>query len=98
VKARNCIKGGRRRLRGRDSGGHLTNMQYKPIWNCHNESPLYNKYILVKKGGSKNYGAIRNSLREIFNTASEVFKSVPIFYCICKNFENIVPAPKLCFP
>jgi hypothetical protein len=34
-----------------DSGGQLTNIQYKAIWNCHNESPLYSKYILVKMGG-----------------------------------------------
>jgi hypothetical protein len=35
-------------LRGRDGGGDLTNVQYKPIWNCHYESPLYNEYILIK--------------------------------------------------
>jgi hypothetical protein len=29
--------------------GDLTNVQYKPIWNCYNESPLYNQYILIKK-------------------------------------------------
>jgi hypothetical protein len=27
---------------------NLTNLQYKPIWNCHNEFPLHNKYILIK--------------------------------------------------
>jgi hypothetical protein len=27
---------------------NLTNIQYMPIRNCHNESPLYNKYILIK--------------------------------------------------
>jgi hypothetical protein len=26
----------------RDGGDNLSNVQYKPIWNCHNESPLYN--------------------------------------------------------
>jgi hypothetical protein len=25
--------------RGRDEKGNLTNVQYKPICNCHNESP-----------------------------------------------------------
>jgi hypothetical protein len=35
-------------LRGRDNGGDLTNVQYKPIWNCDNESPLYNESILIK--------------------------------------------------
>jgi hypothetical protein len=34
--------------RGRDDGGDLT-VQYNPIWNCHNESPLYNEYFLIKK-------------------------------------------------
>jgi hypothetical protein len=45
-----ALSGVGRRLRGRDSGGDRTNVQYKPIWNCHNESPLYNEYILIKKG------------------------------------------------
>jgi hypothetical protein len=38
-----------RGLKGRGSGGDLTNVKYKPIWNCHNESPMYNKYTLIKK-------------------------------------------------
>jgi hypothetical protein len=25
---------------GRGQGGDLTNVLYKPIWNCHNEFPL----------------------------------------------------------
>jgi hypothetical protein len=29
-------------------GGNLTNVQYKSIWNCHNESPLYNECIIIK--------------------------------------------------
>jgi hypothetical protein len=37
-------------LRGRDSRGDLTNVQYKPTWNCHNESPLYNEHTLIKNG------------------------------------------------
>jgi hypothetical protein len=45
----NCVKWGREGLRGRDGGSDLTNAQYKPIWNCHNDSPLYNEYILIKK-------------------------------------------------
>jgi hypothetical protein len=28
-------------------------MQYKLIWNCHNESSLYNEYILIKKFNGK---------------------------------------------
>jgi hypothetical protein len=34
--------------RQRDCGGNLTNVQCKPILNCHNESPLYNEFILIK--------------------------------------------------
>jgi hypothetical protein len=34
-----ALSGVRRGLRGRDSGGDLTNVQYIPIWNCHNQSP-----------------------------------------------------------
>jgi hypothetical protein len=48
-----ALSGVWRKLRGRDSKGDLPNVQYKPIWNCHNESPLLNEYILSKKGGSK---------------------------------------------
>jgi hypothetical protein len=33
---------------GEDGGGNLTNVQYDAIWNCHNEFPLYNEYILIK--------------------------------------------------
>jgi hypothetical protein len=35
-------------LKGRNGGGDLIDVQYKPIWNCHSESPLYNEYILIK--------------------------------------------------
>jgi hypothetical protein len=35
-------------LRSRDSGGDLTNVKYKTIWNCHNKFPLYNKYIQIE--------------------------------------------------
>jgi hypothetical protein len=30
-------------LRGRDDGGNVTKVQYKSNWNCHYESPPYNK-------------------------------------------------------
>jgi hypothetical protein len=43
-----ALGGARIRSRRRDSGSELTNVQYKPIGNCHNESPLYNKYILIE--------------------------------------------------
>jgi hypothetical protein len=38
--------------RGRDAGRDLTNVQYKCTWNCPNESPLYNDYIMINKNGS----------------------------------------------
>jgi hypothetical protein len=34
---------------GRKDGGDLTNVQYKPNWNCHYEFPQYNTCILIKK-------------------------------------------------
>jgi hypothetical protein len=38
----------------RDPGGDLTNVQYNSIWNFHNDSPLFNQYILIlKKAGEK---------------------------------------------
>jgi hypothetical protein len=43
------LSGVARESRGRDSGGDLTNVQYKPTWNYHNESSLYKEYILIKK-------------------------------------------------
>jgi hypothetical protein len=33
------LSGMERGLRERDGGGDLTNVQYKPIWNCPNVSP-----------------------------------------------------------
>jgi hypothetical protein len=42
---------------GRDVGGGwdaLTNVQCKPILNCHMELPLYDEYILIKMKESKN--------------------------------------------
>jgi hypothetical protein len=35
-------------LSRRDGGSDLMNVQYKPIWNCHSESPLYNEHIQIK--------------------------------------------------
>jgi hypothetical protein len=37
-----------RRLRRRNDGDNVNNVQCKPNWNCHYESPLYNVYILMK--------------------------------------------------
>jgi hypothetical protein len=39
-------------MRGRDGGGDLSNVQYKPT--CHNESLLYKEYILIKRLMKKN--------------------------------------------
>jgi hypothetical protein len=45
----NCFKWVGRGLRGRDGGGNVNNVHYKPNQNCHHESPLSNKYRLIKK-------------------------------------------------
>jgi endonuclease I len=42
------LSGARKKWRGRDSVGDLTNVQYKLIWNCHSESPSNNEHILIK--------------------------------------------------
>jgi hypothetical protein len=42
-----------RRSRRRDGEGDLINTQYKPVRNCHNESPLENEYILKKERGNE---------------------------------------------
>jgi hypothetical protein len=44
----NCFKWSWEGVGGRDDGGDLTNVQCKPNWNCHNESPLFNEYIQIK--------------------------------------------------
>jgi hypothetical protein len=33
--------------------GDLTNVQRKAIQNCHNKSPVYNEYMLIKMEGKK---------------------------------------------
>jgi alpha-L-arabinofuranosidase len=33
---------------GTSNGGELTNVQYKPICNCHSEFPLYNEHTVIK--------------------------------------------------
>jgi hypothetical protein len=43
------LSGAGRGLTGTDSADDLTSLQYKPIWNCHSESHLYNEYILQKR-------------------------------------------------
>jgi hypothetical protein len=44
----NCFEWGGEGVKGERPWGDLTNVPYKPIWNCHNESPLYNEYVLIK--------------------------------------------------
>jgi hypothetical protein len=36
-------------LSGRDNGGEVTNVQYKPNQNCHYEFTLYKEYVSIKK-------------------------------------------------
>jgi hypothetical protein len=43
-----ALSGAWRESRWEDGGGNLTKVQCKPIGKCHNESPLYNEYILIK--------------------------------------------------
>jgi hypothetical protein len=50
----------KRGLRGRDGRGDLTNVQYKPIWNSQNKTPLHNDYILIKNFFKKNLGSHEN--------------------------------------
>jgi hypothetical protein len=58
-------------LMGRDSGSDLLNVQYKPIGNFHNESPLYNKYTLLKINEEKDllsalkYGVFWRKFHEV---------------------------------
>jgi hypothetical protein len=42
-----ALSGGREGT-GEAGGGNLINVQCKAIRNWHNESPLYNEYILIK--------------------------------------------------
>jgi hypothetical protein len=37
-----------KRLRGRDDGDNVNNVQYKSKWNSHCNSPMYNEYIPIK--------------------------------------------------
>jgi hypothetical protein len=43
-----ALSGVGRGPRGAGSGDNLTNIQYKAVQNCHNESPPYNEYMLIK--------------------------------------------------
>jgi hypothetical protein len=44
----NCLKWSREGFAGREDGeGYLTSGRCNAIQNCHNESPLYNEYILI---------------------------------------------------
>jgi hypothetical protein len=43
-----CFRNRYKLNKNQDSGGDLTNVQYKPIWDCHDECPLYNEHILKK--------------------------------------------------
>jgi hypothetical protein len=43
-----ALSGIRRELRGGVDGGDPTNIQCNNVCNCHNESLLYKKYVLIK--------------------------------------------------
>jgi hypothetical protein len=44
-----ALSGAGRWLRRKDGGDNVTNVQYKPTWNCHYEYPLHNESNLIKK-------------------------------------------------
>jgi hypothetical protein len=48
-----ALSGVGKRLRGRDDGGNVTNVQCKINWNCHYESSQYNEHFLIKIYKSK---------------------------------------------
>jgi hypothetical protein len=52
-------------------GDDLTNVQYKLIWNGHNESPLYNKHILIKKGKKMNCKAKKQTNKQKTDSKKE---------------------------
>jgi hypothetical protein len=43
-----ALSGVERKLRERDNGSKANNIQNKSNQNCHNKSPLYNEYTLIK--------------------------------------------------
>jgi hypothetical protein len=47
-----------RGLQGRDDGGNLINVQFKAIGKWHNESPPYNKYMLIKMKKKSNPSSV----------------------------------------
>jgi hypothetical protein len=54
-----ALSGAGRRLKGADGGSGLTNVHCKPIWNCHNESSLYKKCILINM--KRKFGFVSSS-------------------------------------
>jgi hypothetical protein len=56
---------------GRGSRGDLTNVEYKPIWNCHNESALHNENTLIK---------IKLKLKDFEEKSSEQVSRVSVSY------------------
>jgi hypothetical protein len=44
-----ALSGVGRALMGRDIGGNVTNVQYKPNWNCRYESPCTMNIFLIEK-------------------------------------------------
>jgi hypothetical protein len=47
-----------------DGGSDLTNVQCKPIQNCHNDSPLNHEYMLIKYSLIKIEGLLSFSLTQ----------------------------------
>jgi hypothetical protein len=72
-----ALSGAGRMLRGRECKGDLNNLQYRHVWNCHNESSLYKEYILIKiyfKKSYTNFNLSNNIQRFLFlHMLSNVF-------------------------
>jgi hypothetical protein len=44
-----ALSGAESGSRGKGSGGYLSNVQHKSIWNCPNESAVHKQSVLAKK-------------------------------------------------
>jgi hypothetical protein len=65
---RKVLNGAGRESRGRDSGSDLTNVQYKLIWNYHNEFPLVQQIYPNKKISEKKFTSSEQFLPDPWNS------------------------------
>jgi hypothetical protein len=57
-------------------GGDLTNVLSKSIQNCHNETTLYNEYILIKMKKRDEQLVISIKIGEIYHTSRYFIESM----------------------